>query len=189
MATGFAESTDEVLLDRVRDGDRRAFAVLFERHHARTVHYAHAVTGSRADAEDLSSDALVRMMLALESGKGPETNVAAYLRTTVRRLAIDMGVKNARTVLAGLAIDDTEPSSQTHQLTPIERESILNSAFNSLPPRWRQVLWMVEVLGYRPADLARELDITPPAACSLLWRARTALKNQYCHMADRSKQD
>ncbi|NIH80981.1 RNA polymerase sigma factor [Amycolatopsis viridis] len=53
------------------------------------------------------------------------------------------------------------------------------TAFAALPARWRRVLWMVEVLGHRPQDVAAELGIAPAAACSLLWRARTALRRQY----------
>ncbi|NIH84028.1 RNA polymerase sigma factor [Amycolatopsis granulosa] len=53
------------------------------------------------------------------------------------------------------------------------------AAFAALPARWRRVLWMVEVLGHRPQDVAAELGIAPAAACSLVWRARTALRRQY----------
>ncbi|MEU6644340.1 RNA polymerase sigma factor [Saccharomonospora sp. NPDC046836] len=185
-ATALAEQADEDLLGQVRGGDRNAFSELFARHHGRALRYATAIAATRVDAEDLAADALVRLMLALEQGRGPVANVAAYLRTTIRRLAIDMGVKNARSVSVGLEIVAVRVPAQANgpDPAPTEAEAMVDSAFTSLPRRWREVLWMVEVLGYSPGDIARVLGIAPPAACSLLWRARRALRQRYGELVE-----
>jgi RNA polymerase sigma factor (sigma-70 family) len=171
---------DEGLLEQARLGNRAAFTQLYHRYHCEVLRYARRVVRSGADAEDLSADALLRMMLALQAGKGPRTNVPAYLRTTVRRLAIDLMAKNSRSVSVGLDCAAAEArEAQHHERAGEERDAVLEVAFAALPSRWREVLWMVEVLGYRPQEIAAAFGIAPPAACSLLWRARTALKRRF----------
>ncbi|NIH80971.1 RNA polymerase sigma factor [Amycolatopsis viridis] len=165
--------TDEDLLSAARGGDREAVTQLYRRHHADLVRYARRFVRSVADAEDVSADALLRMMVALDAGRGPLTNVGAYLRTTVRRLAIDLAGRNALSLPAGLEAGEGAATPEP------DGEPALHAAFAALPPRWRDVLWRVDVLGYRPQDLAAESGISPAAACSLLWRARTALRRQY----------
>ncbi|MFJ8819262.1 MULTISPECIES: RNA polymerase sigma factor [Amycolatopsis] len=179
-----AGMSDDDLLGEARGGDREAFAVLVRRHQAAVLRYASSVARCPADAQDLTADALVRTMLALEGGGGPATNFPAYLRTTVRRLAIDLGARNGRAVAAGLSPVIVEPRTPSLD-EQLEGDRNLAEAFTALPARWRQVLWMVEVLGHRPQDVAAELGIAPAAACSLLWRARTALRRQYELLASR----
>ncbi|SFJ26706.1 RNA polymerase sigma factor [Amycolatopsis sacchari] len=176
LAERVEELPDEELLTAARAGNRAAFTQLYQRHHADAVRYARRFVRTTADAEDVAANALLRLMLALEAGRGPLTNVPAYLRTTVRRLAIDLATRNARSLAIGL---DCTPADGRRHLDEKERDAILELAFTGLPPRWREVLWLVEVVGYRPQDIAAELRIARPAACSLLWRARTALRKRY----------
>ncbi|WP_186382824.1 RNA polymerase sigma factor [Amycolatopsis rhizosphaerae] len=175
------ELPDEKLLAEARDGNPGAFAALFTRHHRHALRYARAIARSAADAEDLAAEALLRMMVSLKAGKGPLTNIPAYLRTTVRRLSVDVGSKTSRLVSAGLDLQGTENAggALAGEEHASEQEVILEAAFSSLAPQWRNVLWMVEVLGYRPRDVAAVLDIAPAAVCSLLWRARKALRRRF----------
>ncbi|WP_158559886.1 sigma-70 family RNA polymerase sigma factor [Prauserella sp. PE36] len=171
--------TDETLLEAARTGDRGALTTLFTRHHTGTVRYARSLVQSSTEAEDLAAESFLRMMNALRAGKGPVGNVPAYLRTTVRRLTIDVGAKTGRSVPSGLDMGALECSSIWPEPSMSLSESAVERAFLSLSPRWRRVLWMVDVLGYRPGELATALGIAPAAACSLLWRARRALKEQF----------
>ncbi|GAA5162874.1 MULTISPECIES: RNA polymerase sigma factor [Amycolatopsis] len=184
MSEALAETVDELpdesLLAQARSGNRAALTQLYRRHQHEVLRYARKVVRSVADAEDVSADALLRMMTALRAGKGPQTNVPAYLRTTVRRLAIDLMTRNSRTVAVGLSCSGAEArQAQQVRVTGGESEAILELAFTALPARWREVLWMSEVLGYRPQEIAATFGIAAPAACSLLWRARTALKRRF----------
>ncbi|TVT23064.1 sigma-70 family RNA polymerase sigma factor [Amycolatopsis rhizosphaerae] len=182
LAVSLAELPDSELLTQARHGIGEALVILFQRHHGPLLRYARSVVRSRSDAEDLTAEALLRMMLALKAGKGPTTNTPAYLRTTVRRLAAEHGGDNARLVSVGLAFAEAErdeagrPGARDQ---PTDHEALLDLAFRSLAPRWRQVLWMSEVLGYRPHEIATALAIAPAAASALLWRARRALRFRF----------
>lgn len=186
VARRLSDLPDEELLVEVRLGNHEAFEVLFQRYYSEVLRYAYSVAWCRADAEDISSDALLRMLLALEVNGGPTTNIPAYLRAIIRRLAIDLDAVNSRTVAIGLDFTVVEPrqSPREEQISFPRQEAILGTAFNSLPARWRHVLWLVDVMGYRPHDLTSTLGIASPAAYSLLWRARTALKKRYVRLTN-----
>ena len=169
--------SDDELVVALRRGDRDAYAMVFTRFHPPTLRYARAITRSLADAEDITSEALVRMMSAIDAGTGPTLSVPAYLRTSVWRLSTELGVRAARQLPMEIDMIDRVAVPGADAVTG--ESELLGQAFQSLPARWRQALWLVEVLGYRPNELAEMLGITPPAACSLLWRARRALRREY----------
>ncbi|MEU6644334.1 RNA polymerase sigma factor [Saccharomonospora sp. NPDC046836] len=172
--------SDAHLIEQARGGSRDALATVFVRHHPPTLRYARTLTRCAADAEDVTAEALLRMMSALTAGKGPTTNVPAYLRTAVRRLWVDMGTQAVRSIATGLDVGDGwTVVAGSFADTDIEHDSTLRQAFLALPSRWRHALWLVDVQGYRPAELATALGVTPPAACSLLWRARKALRARF----------
>jgi hypothetical protein len=52
-------------------------------------------------------------------------------------------------------------------------------AFRQLPDRWRDVLWMTEVEGAGPAEIAPRLGLTPNAVAVLAHRAREGLRRLY----------
>jgi DNA-directed RNA polymerase specialized sigma24 family protein len=55
----------------------------------------------------------------------------------------------------------------------------LMTAMSSLAPRWRHVLWLVEVEGRSMSEVGAELAIAPSAAAALAYRARKALRAAY----------
>ncbi|PXY23014.1 sigma factor-like helix-turn-helix DNA-binding protein [Prauserella sp. PE36] len=78
------------------------------------------------------------------------------------------------------AVDSLMSAAATLGPVPGQRqaghETMLRHAFRSLPSRWRQAIWTVDVLGCEVAELAAALDLDPAAAGSLLARARQALR-------------
>lgn len=63
-------------------------------------------------------------------------------------------------------------------LSGFERE-VLAEALQGLPSRWRTVLWMTEVDGLGPAEVAERLKIKPNAAAALAYPARRRLRVTY----------
>src|ERR1700733_7851845 len=53
---------DNVLMQKVRDGDLAKMAVLFERHHRPLFRYFLRLTGNREFSEDLAQDVFFRML-------------------------------------------------------------------------------------------------------------------------------
>jgi RNA polymerase sigma-70 factor (ECF subfamily) len=82
------ESSDETLLQQVRDGDLAAFDVLYERHELRLFAYLRAVSGDRHDAEELLHDAFLAA-LKTPSGTFAEGGFRGWLYRIARNLAFN----------------------------------------------------------------------------------------------------
>jgi hypothetical protein len=57
--------------------------------------------------------------------------------------------------------------------------SAIRAAYDSLPERWRTVLWQVEVERRKPQELAEALGLSPNGVSALAYRARAALREAY----------
>lgn len=125
-------------------------------------------------ADDIVAEAFARVMAA-RARQGAPRQFRPYLLAAVRNLAIDWLARRYREV------PTADPQSRGHapgadgQVVRAEELATVGRAFDSLPPRWRAVLWQTEVEGRRPAELAQEAGMTPNAVAQLAGRARAGL--------------
>lgn len=169
---------DAELIRAVRTGDTAAFGDLFDRHRGAARRLAQQLAAG-ADADDLVADAFVRVLGALQHGKGPDEFFRAYLFTVVRRLHVD------RLRAAGRVRptdDESELDRPLEVVDPAERrfdQSAATTAFGSLPERWQLVLWHLDVEGQRPSDVAPLLGMSANSVSALAYRAREGLRQAY----------
>src|SRR3954451_16944262 len=184
--TGDAE--DRALLERLRAGDDAAFGELFSRHSTAVFRLALGLVNDRAEAEDLTAEAFFRVLQAIRRGSGPVDNVRGYLLIVARRVAWEWSLRRkdvpvSDEELTHRAAADPDTSGQ------FTERSLIRRAFTSLPERWRNVLWKMEVEGERPAAVATNFGLSPNATAALARRARQGRRAAYlqAHLAaDRS---
>jgi RNA polymerase sigma factor (sigma-70 family) len=184
--TGDAE--DRALLERLRAGDDAAFGELFSRHSAAVFRLALGLVTDRAEAEDLTAEAFFRVLQAIRRGSGPVDNVRGYLLIVARRVAWEWSLRRKDVPVSDEELTHRTPSDPDTSGQLTER-SLIRRAFTSLPERWRNVLWKMEVEGERPAAVATNFGLSPNATAALARRARQGLRAAYlqAHLAaDRS---
>ncbi|HSS68033.1 MAG TPA: sigma-70 family RNA polymerase sigma factor [Nocardioidaceae bacterium] len=185
LAPDSSAPSDPELIAAVRAGDVDAYGVLFERHRRSALGLARQIAGP-SDADDLVSDAFVKLLRVLQGGGGPDVAFRAYLLTAVRRLHIDRIRSQARVTPS----DDLEQFDPGTPFADPAVDKFENAAaakaFASLPERWQLVLWHLEVEGQKPADVAPLLGMTPNGVSALAYRAREGLRQAYLqmHLAD-----
>lgn len=169
---------DSELIALTRAGDDDAFAELYRRHSFAAVRLARHL-GHREDSDDVAGEAFVRILDLLRQGRGPDGSFRSYLYSTIRaesrrRAKVDqqVGSTDDESVTSALA----DPS--TGLLDAFERPTI-RAAYESLPERWRSVLWSIEVERRKPQDLAAHLGLTPNGVSALAYRARSGLREAY----------
>ena len=170
---------DTELLDRVRVGDVEAYGSLYRRHAHAALRFARSWSHDCATAEDLRAEAFSRTLCALLNGRGPRGSLRPYLYTVIRNVSAEWSRRDRMTHLAGdlkeLPVLDREGDTY---LDSIEY-SLAVGAFNSLPERWRTVLWHSLVDDQGRGRVAAQLGIAAPAAASLAYRAREGLRQAY----------
>jgi RNA polymerase sigma factor (sigma-70 family) len=171
------DTSDDDLIARARTGDADAFGELFARHRPAAMSAARAITGSKSDAEDVVSEAFLRLMRVLQAGGGPDVTFRAYLLRTVRNVHID-GVRRDRDVSSDDLDEVLDLRASTATSDRLEGRLAV-AAYASLPERWQTVLWLTEVEGRAPAEAAPLLGLAPNAAAALAYRAREGLRQAY----------
>ncbi|WP_460631312.1 RNA polymerase sigma factor [Leifsonia lichenia] len=169
---------DEELIGLVRGGGdaaRRAYAELWKRHVPSALAAARRIT-TTFDAADLASEAFARVLSSLQAGKGPELSFRAYLVTTMRNVAALWARQEGR--LAVQELDDMDAIPETAGLDRLDRLAGFE-AFQSLPDRWRKVLWYSEVEDLNPTEIGALFGITSSAAAMLAFRARQGLRKAW----------
>ncbi|MBI4570149.1 MAG: sigma-70 family RNA polymerase sigma factor [Planctomycetes bacterium] len=181
MASTGPEPSDEELMLRVRAGDEAAFAMLYDRHQARTINFAWRITGSREDAQEVLQDAF-RYLFTKAPEYEPKAKFTTLLFTVTRHLAVNRARRARRDAHASVeqALDVVDAGeSPPAAVVRGERASRVQRALDRLPPLFREVLAlrMVEDLPY--ADIAAVLGVPEGTVKSRLHNAIEQLRLIY----------
>lgn len=167
---------DAALLTATRAGDPDAYAQLYLRHVHGARRLAVRLAADPGTAEDLVSEAFVKVLAALRGGYGPTVAFRAYLYTAVRNAYHTMARRDRLLEFT----DDLTPYDVGVRGPDADLD--LRYAvwvFARLPARWRMVLWHTAVEGLPPAQLAPRLGLTPGGVAALAFRARARLRQMY----------
>ena len=185
-----APGDDESLIAAVRRGDVDAYEQLYRRHEEPARRAAQQCAGDHADQQDLVAEAFVRVLVAILGGGGPRDNLRPYLLVAIRNLASSRWHQERRVDRYGADADtavhasadvsvDGDVTSCDQIVVGRWRSGVVWDAFRELPPRWRVVLWHMDVNGARPSDLAPSLGLSPNGVSALAVRAREGLRKAY----------
>ena len=168
---------DRALLEAARSGSSDALQELWRRHQSAAHRYATSLT-RRFDADDLVSEAFLRVFSTLRNGGGPTDALRPYLFVTIRNIAIKWA-KAPGSVSLGEVEEPGYDANLGGALVDSANRAKLREAMSSLPEQWQRILWATEVQGQRPADLAHTLRLHPNSVAALAYRAREALKQAW----------
>ncbi|MFI6426237.1 sigma-70 family RNA polymerase sigma factor [Promicromonospora sp. NPDC050880] len=172
------DASDEELLAEFRSGHDAAFAELYARHHRTAASVARRVVGPGPAADDVVAESFTALLAAVRRGGGPSGNVRSYLLTTVRNTAVGFLRSQQKAVPAEAEVID-RPHEDGDGLVAADDDHRVRRAFAELSPRWRRVLWYVDVHDLPPSQVAPLLGVSPNAVSSLARRARERLRRAY----------
>lgn len=95
MGMAVAETDDDGLAAKARDGDRVAFSSLVERHYDFIFRIAWRWSANRHDAEDIAQETCIRMARAISGFRG-DGSVRTWLYRLTLSAANDLARKNVR---------------------------------------------------------------------------------------------
>lgn len=176
-------TSDAELIESARSGDTRAFGELWRRHFRSAARVARQFTS--IDADDLVSEAYVRIYQRVLAGGGPTGAFRPYLYTTIRNLASTWGAasKDVQVDLIEDYEDDRIPDDPA--AWALDR-TLTARAFRTLPDRWQTVLWYTEVEGMDPHEVAPLMGMSANGVAALSYRAREGLRKAWlqAHISD-----
>jgi RNA polymerase sigma-70 factor (ECF subfamily) len=170
--------SDAAVVACVLQGDREAFALLVERHHARCLRVASQLLGSSDDADDVVQDAFIRAFRHLGSYREQDKFGSWVMRIVVNQCRTRLA-KDARWVPLEVAHDGSDPThdvSGADALARVERRAEMAQALALLSPAEREVLVLKysEELGY--GEIAALTGASVPALKMRVSRACARLR-------------
>src|SRR5262249_10899216 len=148
---GAARGEDEILVDRFRDGDGRAFEELVRRHQRAVFHLARRFVRDDDEAKDVAQRTFVKAFQGLHALRG-----GGAFRTWLYRITATLALNHIRdhsrvhrTEDAGANIPVDAIGAD--RLDDAERRAQLHAALGELPPKQRLVLELrvVQELSFR----------------------------------------
>ena len=183
-----ALTSDGEYIERARAGDTSAFAELWRRHYRSAVRVARQFTS--IDADDLVSEAYVRIYQRVLAGGGPTGAFRPYLYTTIRNLASSWGAASRDVQVDMIEDFQDERIPEDPAVWALDR-TLTATAFRTLPERWQTVLWYTEVEGMDPHEVAPIMGMTANGVAALSYRAREGLRKAWlqAHISDEGLSD
>jgi RNA polymerase sigma factor (sigma-70 family) len=168
-------ASDAALVAAARDGDRRAFAALVERHYAMLFAACWRASGDREAAADAAQEAVMTAMLGLDRLRHDERFGAWLIGIGLNlcRRALQERARWARLDAVEHAAGEPGPEEAAEAAAIAAR---VRDAIAALPPGQRAAVELFHLGGLSHAQVAGRLDTGPGAIKTRLHKARRVLR-------------
>lgn len=177
-------SVDFALMERIGAGDHEAFRLLVERHQNAVIGTVAKMLGNASEAEDIAQQVFLRIWRNAKRYR-PDAKFTTYLFTITRNLVFNESRRRSRKKEvssdereenSNLMVEASPDRQPDAELLQAELQRKVDEAIASLPETQRMavVLRRYEQLSYE--EIAAVLELSVSAVKSLLFRARTALR-------------
>jgi RNA polymerase sigma-70 factor, ECF subfamily len=141
--------SDAELVERVRQGDRDAYAPLIVRYRLRFGRYAFHLLGNESDAEEVLQDAFFRAYRSIDRCRSPE-RFGAWLFSIVVNCCRTAAVRRARDASRQTALNEADLAQMPHAMENTVSQEEIHQALTALVPEQREafLLKYVEELSY-----------------------------------------
>ena len=177
---------DLALMRLIAGGEESAMRELIERHQNRVYGTIVRMLGSEREAEDLAQQVFVRVWKSAGRYQ-PSAKFTTWLYTIVRNLVFNESRRRSRADRSDPVDDeirDEQQKTPSAEMLDAEKFAAIQAAIDALPEQQRMaiVLRRYEEMPYE--EMAVVLKQTVPGVKSLLFRARTALRESLAKYLD-----
>ena len=178
-------STDQQLVTRVQQGDKRAFDLLVLKYQSRV----HAIVGrfirDSHEVEDITQEAFLKAYRALPRFRGDSQFYTWLFRIAVNTAKNYLVARSRRPPSSDVNLDDAEFYAGSEQLKDLgtpenqlfrdELEMVINKAIEELPEDLRTAVTLREYEGLSYEDIAGVMDCPVGTVRSRIFRGRESI--------------
>ena len=167
--------SDDVLLGQFALGDAAAARVLTDRLGPRSFSVALRMLGSRAEAEDVTQEAMMRLWKVAPEWVSGQAKVSTWLYRVTMNLCVDHLRKQKPDRLAEIPEPEDGQASVAERMQDDARKDALQLALSQLPKRQRQAVVLRHIEELPNPEIAGIMGISVEAVESLTARGKRAL--------------
>jgi RNA polymerase sigma-70 factor (ECF subfamily) len=183
------DADEQRLIERSKEGDRRAFDALVRMHEKRVYNLAYRLSGNYDEAGDITVEAFLRVYQAINNFRG-DANFSTWLYRIVTNVYLDRRKrqKNRQTLSLEeyVELEESQVTRQIEDPSPgpealveaQQRQELLQKAIESLPEYQRAMIVLYHVDGLSYEEIAEVLSLPIGTVKSRLNRARLALREK-----------
>lgn len=170
------EVSDEALLVAYGNGDREAAAMLTSRLAPRVLGFAaRMLGGDRAEAEDVTQEAMLRLWKIAPDWRQGEAKVSTWLYRVSANLCTDRLRKRRSVDIDAIPEPPDDRPGVAEEMMQGARARALEDALADLPERQRVAVTLRHLEGRTNPEIAEVLEISVEAVESLTARGKRAL--------------
>jgi len=163
---------EDVMLDKIRVGDKQTYRLLYENYYKVLILYATSLTKNETKAEDLVQNAFINLWTKRDTLE-IRSSVKSYLYKSVYNLFINDYRKELRNdnVLDKMHYEVLLQSIEEEEYSIKIKLDWINKEIDSLPPKSREIFIMNKRRGLTYKEISKILDISENTVESQISRA------------------
>lgn len=178
---------DALLVERVKQGDQRAFALLVAKYERRVQRLLSRLVRDSAEIEDVTQEAFIKAYRALPQFRGESAFYTWLYRIAINTAKNYLATKSRRPVTVGefqgaddgeffdlgdVVEDNNTPDAVLHSRQVAEA---VNAAIGALPEDLKAAITLREIEGLSYEEIAQAMDCPIGTVRSRIFRAREAI--------------
>ena len=185
MAAQNAPDSDQQLVERVQQGDKRAFDLLVLKYQHKIIAVVHRYVRDSADVQDVAQEAFIKAYRALENFRGDSAFYTWMYRIAINTAKNYLIAKSRRPPATDIEIEDAEHYSGNDQLRDLDTpedslfcdqlQAAVKQAITQLPEDLRTAVSLREMEGLSYEEIAEIMDCPVGTVRSRIFRAREAI--------------
>lgn len=185
MTATSAKETDQQLVERVQQGDKRAFDLLVLKYQHKIIAVVHRYVRDSADVHDVVQEAFIKAYRALANFRGDSAFYTWMYRIAINTAKNYLISKGRRPPSSDVDIEDAEYFSGNDNLQDVntpennlfrdELHTAVHDVIKQLPEDLRTAVTLREMEGLSYEEIADIMDCPVGTVRSRIFRAREAI--------------
>lgn len=185
QATDPKEDTDQRLVQRVQQGDKRAFDLLVLKYQNKIVSVVHRYVRENADVQDVVQEAFIKAYRALDNFRGDSAFYTWMYRIAINTAKNHLISRGRRPPATDIDVDDAEFLSTSDNLRDMDTpesnlfsdqlHDAVHEAIAQLPEDLRSAVTLREFEGLSYEEIAEVMACPVGTVRSRIFRAREAI--------------
>lgn len=170
-------SFDQGELDGLRELNSQVIGAIYDKYFPEVFRYVRYRLNDEHTAEDIASDVFVRLLEASQKGRGPQTNLRAWLLGTASHIITDHLRRSYRRPTEKITENVLDPLAvPADEVDRRERDHTVRSAMQELTPEQQHVLALRFGEGFSLEETAAAMNKNVNAIKALQFRALASLQ-------------